>query len=80
VEFIVQGVICLNRVCDGYIVLTPEELDFVRLEGWDSYLNVTCPFCEARFQARTTHVLERKVAASFLAANYRKRFPDIGKP
>jgi len=34
--FAVQGVSCPSRLCDAYIVLTPEELDVVRLEGWES--------------------------------------------
>jgi len=50
------GVTCPNRSCNGFIVLIAEELDFVRLEGWESHLNVICPFCNARFHARATDV------------------------
>lgn len=73
--FTLQGVLCPNLLCDGYIVLTPEEVDFVRLEGWESHLNVSCLFCKARFQVHAIDLLEREVTATFIAANYRKRFP-----
>jgi hypothetical protein len=73
----VQSVTCPSRPCGGVIGLIPEELYFVRLDGWDPHVNLICPFCVAPLQMRSREVVEREVTASFIAVNYRKRFPDV---
>jgi hypothetical protein len=60
-EISLSGVICPNRICDGFVVLTAEEVRFLRMKDWESHLNLICPTCRTRFQARASDVLEREV-------------------
>jgi hypothetical protein len=73
----VQSVSCPSRPCGSFISLIPEEPYFVRLDGWDPHVNFVCPFCAAPLQMRSSDVVEREVTATFIAVNYRKRFPDV---
>ena len=58
----VSGIVCPNRICEGFVVLTAEEVRFLHLKDWESHLNLICPICMTRFQARASDVLEREIS------------------
>jgi hypothetical protein len=58
----VPAVVCPNRICGGFIVLTPEEVCFLHMKDWESHLNLICPICRTRFQALASNVLEREIS------------------
>ena len=57
----IQCVSCPSRNCCGFVVLSREELDFLQLKNWEAHLNLTCPFCAAKFEASAEDVIAREI-------------------